>query len=165
MGQSMHKFIYMDVECRRLLTSFLLKFAKGPAWWYPVLPDVQNNLASFLGLDFHLRYIPLLYKCQLVKEKVSKTGEKSYTLCLTTSKARAYCWASFFAEHNLHDYELTHCYIKQYNKLMHFLCIGVFNKEPFTPIEQFRLNLPVPGQKWIRPKHCISHRNWHPYYR
>ncbi len=69
------------------------------------MPDVPDNLSSFLGLDYHLRYIPLLCKCGLMKERVVK-GEKTYMVCQTAS-AGGYCWSAFFAEFNLNDFE-TH---------------------------------------------------------
>ncbi len=100
---SMEAFARTDVECHSLLVSFLSKFGKGTAWWYPIMPDVPDNLSSFLGLDYHLRYIPLLCKCGLVKERVVK-GEKTYMVCQTAS-AGGYCWSAFFAEFNLHDFK------------------------------------------------------------
>ena len=142
----------MEVECRRVLARFLSTFGSTSAWWYPILPDVKNNLSSFLGLDYHLRYIPLLCKCGLAKEKMGNNGIKSYIVCQTTSQKGGYSWNSFFVEYNLRDYELTNCYIKQYNKQIYFLRIGVFNKDPFTPIDQYRWNLPLPGRKWLRQK-------------
>jgi hypothetical protein len=42
----------------------------------------------------------------------------------------------FFVEYNLCGLELTSCYIKQYNKQLHFLQVGVFNEGPLTPIDQ-----------------------------
>jgi hypothetical protein len=69
------------------------------------MPDVPDNLSSFLGLDYHLRYIPLLCKCGLVKERVVK-GEKTYMVCQTAS-AGGYCWSAFFAEFNLNDFEIA----------------------------------------------------------
>jgi len=91
----------MDVECRRLLARFLSRFSSSSANWYPILFDVENSLATFLGLDYHLRYIPLLSKCGLVKEKMGANGLKTYTLCQTSSQKGGYSWNSFFAEYNL----------------------------------------------------------------
>jgi hypothetical protein len=78
----------MDVECRRLLARFLSKFANSSAQWYPFLFDVESSLASFLGLDYNLRYIPLLNKCGLVKEKTGTNGAKTYTLCQTSNQKK-----------------------------------------------------------------------------
>ncbi len=58
-----------------LLTSYLRGFANVSARWYPIISDVDNNLASFLGLDYHLRYLPLLLKCRLLKVKRLRDGE------------------------------------------------------------------------------------------
>jgi hypothetical protein len=149
----MQEFNRMDVECCCLLARFLSKFAKGAAWWYPILPNVQNNLSSFLGLDYHPRYIPLLCKCELVRERVTKKDEKLYMISQTaTSKAGGYSWNAFFTEYNLHDCELTTCYIKQHSQKITFLHIGVFNKDKFNPIDRYRLNIPRPGRKEIRKK-------------
>jgi len=54
----------------------------------PFLFDVESSLASFLGLDYNLRYIPLLNKCGLVKEKTGTNGAKTYTLCQTSNQKK-----------------------------------------------------------------------------
>jgi hypothetical protein len=141
-----------EAECRRLLASFLSKFSKGTTWWYPIYPNVENNLSYFLGLDFNLRYIPLLCECGLMKERVIKTGEKQYLVSQTSNATGGYSWNSFFTEYNLDGCEITTSYVKQYGRQITFLRIGMFKEVVFNPIEQYRWAIPKPSQKWRRLK-------------
>jgi hypothetical protein len=75
---------------------FLSSYSATSARWYPILSDVENNLSSFLGLDYNLRYIPLLLMCGLVKEKSSSTVKKSYILCQSTSQKGGVFMGFFF---------------------------------------------------------------------
>jgi len=142
----------MDVECRRLLARFLSRFSSSSAKWLPILFNVENSLSLFLGLDYHLRYIPLLSKCGLVKEKTGANGLKTYTLCQTSSQKGGCSWNSFFAEYNLCGVELSTCYIKQFHKQLHFLRVKVFHESPFTAIEQYQKNLLTPIRRGLRQK-------------
>jgi hypothetical protein len=142
----------MEGECRAVLARFLLSYSATSARWYPILSDVRNSLASFIGLDYHLRYIPLLCKCGLVKEIKGTNGERSHTLCQAARRNGGYSWGSFFVEHNLQNFELTNCYIKEFKKQMFFIRVGVFNSNPFTPIEQYRQDLPLPRRKGLLQK-------------
>jgi hypothetical protein len=67
-------------------------------------------------------------------------------------KCRRVLLECLFAEFNLHDFEITFSYIKQYNCQITFLCIGLFKADLFTPVDQYRLNIPRPGQKWLHQK-------------
>jgi hypothetical protein len=55
--------------CWALLAKHLKELANVSAQWYPILANTENSLASFLGLDYDLRYLRLLTKCGLVKVK------------------------------------------------------------------------------------------------
>jgi hypothetical protein len=117
----------MEVEHQAVLAHFQLSYSATSARWYPILSDVKNNLSSFLGLDYNLRYIPLLCKCRLVKKKSSSIGKKSYILCQMTIQKGGY-------------YELTNFsikqynYTKQYNKQIYFLRIGVLRRILLFPL-------------------------------
>jgi hypothetical protein len=139
----------MDVECRHLLACFLSSFTSSSAKWYPILFNVENSLAAFLGLDYHLINIPLLSKCRLVKEKTGANGLKTYTSCQTSSQKGGYSWNSFFAEYNLCGVELSTCYIKQFHKQLPFLWVRKFHESPFTAIEQYQKNLLTPIRRGL----------------
>ena len=125
----------MDVECCHLLAPFLSSFTSSSAKWLPILFNVENSLSLFLGLDYHLRYIPLLSKCGLVKEKIGPNGLKTYTLCQTSSQKGGYSWNSFFAEYNLCGVELSTC--TSNSSISSYLFYG---SESFMRVHSLQLN-------------------------
>lgn len=143
-------------ECRALLAGYLRGLSHVPARWYPVIQDINNNFASLLGLDYNVRYIPMLLKCGLVKKRMMKNGNFSYVLSLTSSR-KGYLWSAFFAQYSLHNIELTQSFIQSFNQKIFFICIGSFDVKPFygkrfTPIEQHQEKLDVPLIRGISQK-------------
>jgi hypothetical protein len=127
--------------CQELLGKYLHGFSDSAARWYPILLDVFGNLSSFLRLDFNLRYIPLLLKCGLLKEKRICSEKISYVLSLTSTQ-KGYSWGSFIDEYSLVNVELTQSYISMFNQQIFLIQIGSFDIKPFfkkhfTPIEQY----------------------------
>ncbi|MFN9979935.1 MAG: hypothetical protein ACK53Y_08490 [bacterium] len=102
------------VSCRALLAKYLKEFSNVSAWWYPILANIENSLASFLGLDYDLRYLPLLKKCGLVKVNRIGSGKLLHGISMSTTH-KGYSWTSFIAEYGLEHIEVTESYIKERN--------------------------------------------------
>jgi hypothetical protein len=134
---------------RALLAKYLSSFSDSAARWYPILFDGPGSLSSFLGLDYNLRYIPLLLKCGLIKEKKMQGGEISHVLTMSAGQQK-YSWGSFLSEFNLFDLEVSFSYIAEFKKQIYLIRIGSFDVKPFygkrfTPVEQYRGTLSVPA--------------------
>jgi len=143
-------------RCWALLAKYLRSFADCSARWYPILLDVSGSLSSFLGLDYNMSYIPLLYKCGLLTAKEKKAGGENkvlYSLNLAGLQSqKSYSWNAFFTEYNLVNLEITNSYIGMYKQRVYLIRIGSFDTKQlggkcFTPVEQYRDNICPQGIK------------------
>ena len=137
--------------CWAHLAKYFCGFSDSATRWYPILLDVTGSFSSFLGLDFNLRFIPLLLKCGLVKERRMHSKKMSYVLSLTSTQ-KGYSWRSFIDEYSLVNVELTQSYISAFNQQIFLTWIGSFDVKPFfgkhfTPIEQYRDKIRMPSIK------------------